>query len=639
MAVKEDSASHRAPFSIYEHQESGRTELERPRLLPNDWPTSWAQHVYSRLTGLTQDSPALKLWLPWLARVNALCEEEILTNFKQHIEPFVRTLSQKPRDHLPVILTDAGIDCADHQASFRHLQNLMKEAFPNACIARLGLPDFKTRALAVRRTLEQFMPHTKGAQVVQEQDEDGGEGEWLGDLPQSSRASSKDATLMGFVDWYTEQQPPTNQHRPIVLMIEQVEGVPKNILNELLRSLSQACCRKKMPVVAFLGMAEPPQNRQHLFEKERGTTNLEESIKLFRGSNLGKAYIEELSQTHFPGLRIAPSVLQWLRDQFSQSGGSVTGLLKNMLMMVQEHLEKGSIAQLFASAPQDAQAPGATREKHFISKIRLSSTEKLRALWRDNGEVFKGGDFSTFAGKVVAEVSNWLLDPSGEPLEGVRRALMLEATIDEGVKDRLRKRSYTGQLTSESLLNPLSVGRKASDQPPDDLTFLWRLIQASVGRRVQVSDLWNAFFPYAKVAEAPARQRFGVALSGLHMMGLFSPQAPSGVSKQKEVSWRLQKRHFGRLWIGSKKRTKKTFALEAESLERLEAIVDSNSGFPPTTSTPARQVGMLKSASAWTEALRRKLRANQSQKRNRQEDQEGRRPQKKEKRARIYMGN
>jgi len=112
-------------------------------------------------------------------------------------------------------------------------------------------------------------------------------------------------------------------------------------------------------------------------------------------------------------------------------------------------------------------------------------------------------------------------------------------------------------FTLESHLQPLANGRTPGE-PPGDITVLYRLLECSSSRSVDVSDLCKSFCfcvaPSAdlKVAQPALKHRFGYGLLTLHAMGLISPQSGGKTDGFSSSHWRLRKRHFGRVWLKSK---------------------------------------------------------------------------------------
>jgi hypothetical protein len=150
-------------------------------------------------------------------------------------------------------------------------------------------------------------------------------------------------------------------------------------------------------------------------------------------------------------------------------------------------------------------------------------------------------------------VSYWL------PLEDLARVVFREAFSGPCQEDLTQKveMSLVGKkgFTVESFLKPLSLGKSSGSQSPDDLALLYRLLECSASRAIEVADLWQAFknFAMPSPSEATLLLRFGRGLLGLHAMGLFAPQsggkAHTGYSFDQ---WRLRKKHFGRIWLKAK---------------------------------------------------------------------------------------
>merc|ERR1719253_840411 len=87
-----------------------------------------------------------------------------------------------------------------------------------------------------------------------------------------------------------------------------------------------------------------------------------------------------------------------------------------------------------------------------------------------------------------------------------------------------------------------------------DASILYRLLECSSSRAVEVSDLWTNFCScveslaaeHGKPSQSDLKLRFGYGLLGLHAMGLVSPQAGGGGKTELGASfdhWRLKKRH------------------------------------------------------------------------------------------------
>jgi len=113
--------------------------------------------------------------------------------------------------------------------------------------------------------------------------------------------------------------------------------------------------------------------------------------------------------------------------------------------------------------------------------------------------------------------------------------------------------------TVETPLRLLAAGNPANTAP-GDTTILYRLLECSGSRSVDVTDLWKTFCEStgssASVegkAQSALKHRFGYGLLTLHAMGLISPQAGAKSETGTNFNqWRLRKRHFGRVWLKKK---------------------------------------------------------------------------------------
>jgi hypothetical protein len=148
------------------------------------------------------------------------------------------------------------------------------------------------------------------------------------------------------------------------------------------------------------------------------------------------------------------------------------------------------------------------------------------------------------------------------PLGGCARIAFREVLSGQSQDDLAQKVEMflVGKkgFTVESYLKPLSIGKSAGCRTPDDLALLYRLLECSATKTIEVADLWQAFKDCAlpSPCESTMLLRFGRGLLGLHAMGLFAPQSGGrGGTGYSFDQWRLRKKHFGRVWLKAKQRS------------------------------------------------------------------------------------
>jgi hypothetical protein len=156
------------------------------------------------------------------------------------------------------------------------------------------------------------------------------------------------------------------------------------------------------------------------------------------------------------------------------------------------------------------------------------------------------------------------------PLQDAARIVFREISCTQSHDDLIQqvesRLSGKKGFTVESILKPLSIGSNQPSQAPDDLALLYRLLECSTGKSIEVAEVWRAFSDNAvpSPSESDLKLRFGRGLLGLHAIGLFAPQnggkADTGSSFDH---WRLRKKHFGRVWLKQKE------SAEAESVAEL----------------------------------------------------------------------
>jgi hypothetical protein len=120
------------------------------------------------------------------------------------------------------------------------------------------------------------------------------------------------------------------------------------------------------------------------------------------------------------------------------------------------------------------------------------------------------------------------------------------------------------------------AARSYSDEPMDNAAVLYRLLECSSSRTVEVADLWKNFCECitsisegATMPESTLKLRFGHGLLALHTLGLVSPQTGGKSDGDTKFDhWRLRKRHFGRVWL--KNQDKQSW--DAEAIAALCAV-------------------------------------------------------------------
>merc|ERR1719440_919207 len=190
------------------------------------------------------------------------------------------------------------------------------------------------------------------------------EGEWPEDL---ERLTQK-AGLNDCLDWYHKRQE-SGAVEGIVLLIERVEAVPKDILRVALTALGSTFSSEGIPVFVILGLQRLPQDRFDLFEGEPlASVRLRGATCLFNAREVTYQMLEWLLEDTRSTLVLPPALLDYLRrGTFELKRQSVSHVMKSLALICSTFFAESHVGPL--CVPLD---PAATDGE--VSKESLEAT-------------------------------------------------------------------------------------------------------------------------------------------------------------------------------------------------------------------------------------------------------------------------
>jgi len=334
--------------------------------------TAWQCSVMKRL-GIDESTPVGQVWSRLKSKVEDIAGKYVAESFNRRILPELRAGMQSRglgcNGDVRTFLAMAGADVADHEATMRQAEELVRAELPQACVASVSPENFRSSATVMRNICEQLMsggsrltaaPKDAAAEVEAE------EGEWPEDLDVPRQLQK--AGLNDCLDWYLERQAHGGVGG-VVLLVERVEAVPKDLLRDALSALGNAFCSEGIPFFVVLGLQHAPQDCVDLFEgKPLAKMRLLGAERLFDARIISTEIIEWLLEDTESVVVLPPNILDWLRrGRFEYTRKSVSLIMKALALLC---------VQFFAESPFGALcAPFEGVGEYHLSK------EALEAAW------------------------------------------------------------------------------------------------------------------------------------------------------------------------------------------------------------------------------------------------------------------
>lgn len=294
----------------------------------------------------------------------------------------------------------------------RLTEQLCREQLPGCCVALVGPDELSTLVTATRNIAEQFMRSgsSQGADVrdacADFQDED--------ESPEDVDARrAQRFSILDFVDWYHQRTDGPSCAGPrggVVLIIERIEDVKKDVLRDLLNSWGTACSDmgsdKTIPMSVVLGLQRPLRNRFDLFEGEPSVVNLRinDAVSLFDGRQVCSKVLESLALDTSCPLALSPQSISWLQETFERTR-SISDVLKSLALLTAHLLSKAPLAALceplVEGSPGD---PGLRGQFPDDKLLRKMMHDRLKAIGGADVVRLACPDFADIrSGKAVLE--------------------------------------------------------------------------------------------------------------------------------------------------------------------------------------------------------------------------------------------
>eukprot|EP00930_Biecheleria_cincta_P078031 TRINITY_DN6538_c0_g2_i1.p1 TRINITY_DN6538_c0_g2~~TRINITY_DN6538_c0_g2_i1.p1 ORF type:complete len:694 (+),score=134.49 TRINITY_DN6538_c0_g2_i1:250-2331(+) len=242
-----------------------------------------------------------------------------------------------------MILTLAGVDVEDHEATMHQAEMLMREELPDACTALVGSNDLRNLPHANRRICEQFM-RSEGMPSADPQRHS------AADAADEDAEDDEDAVgavaPADFPDWHRSQ----GRNRPLVLMVQATDNVAKDVLRDVLCFWSAVCRTQgcNIPLLLVLGLRQVPHSRASLFEGELLLFHHVATVRLFDVGEVCAETLNKLAEDADCPLALSPHVLSRVREKFIHARQSESHILRMLVLLCEETLARSLIAPLCA---------------------------------------------------------------------------------------------------------------------------------------------------------------------------------------------------------------------------------------------------------------------------------------------------
>jgi len=326
------------------------------------------------------------------------------------------------RADITAILALAGSDAADHVATMKQVEQLIRVERPDANVALVSPEDFRNLAWVTRCICDQVMSSgNKYEESGADDDDDEGETEDLdGNEHAGARKVYPRASVYDFIDQYQQEQ----RSGPLVLCIQQADGVPKDQLRDMLSCWGTACSDASIPVMVIFGLHHLPQSRFDLLEGEPLVTlSVVNSLCLFNAREVSAEIIEYLAEDDTCPLVLSPDLLTWLRHQFMNVRFSVSYILKVIALLCHQ-LEMHSplstlcLVQEEVATGTSSMSSRSSRRLEQAFKTRLGQSpnlvEHLKPLWPEECSIMSEQDTEVLkdcvceqGAKVAAQALQW----------------------------------------------------------------------------------------------------------------------------------------------------------------------------------------------------------------------------------------
>ena len=187
---------------------------------------------------------------------------------------------------------------------------------PQVSLVSVAAEDFKSLDFVWSRVCDQLVQSTSGrenVQVLRAPGQSDSGLKWPEDddqLPTSHGASLADCLQhLAKIDAAPSL---------VVLVVERVDSVPKDLLREFLICLSSTCGEELVPLSVIFTLQHPPQSRLDLFEDEliQGL-RLSDATCLFNAQEICSEILEHMVERPACPLTLPPVLFDWLRrDRF-----------------------------------------------------------------------------------------------------------------------------------------------------------------------------------------------------------------------------------------------------------------------------------------------------------------------------------
>lgn len=305
---------------------------------------------FSRQT--VQDcSPATSVWRRWIAKAEDFATAHVSDAYAGLQERLLDVGSQatsgSPVNGLTAMLAFAGADFADHEATMQQVRHLLRNDMPDSSLALVGPQDFRSLSHVMECICAQFLPES------------------VTKVNPSGRRLR--LGLPDFLTWYhTQRMTGDDVRRPVVLLVQQFDAIPKDLVKDMLSSLSSAC--GGLPILVVFGLRLAPEGAAELLDGGLSVgLRIVESIDLFDAKAITSRLLEELFEDGDCPLALSPTIISSLRKEFNFSFHSLHYILKLLGLICNELVPDKVLAPFVLPFP----GPEDTASKHHDTQEDL----------------------------------------------------------------------------------------------------------------------------------------------------------------------------------------------------------------------------------------------------------------------------
>lgn len=342
----------------------------------------WRSSIISRFDMTTNDETSLSgvCWDRWVHKLHEMATDhvgEAYHRLQKHLDN--ATKCSRFTDVRSVLVL-AGSDVADHGATMRQVEQLIRVGSPDMTVALVGPEDFINMAAVMKCVCRQLIAGESKctASAFDDPDcEDAEEGKLC-------RAGVPD-----LVNWCRDR---TKQgiRTAVVIVVEQANTVSKELLRSMLGCFGSLCRGEDIPMFVVFGLQRPPLSRFDLLGGDLFVSlNFVDAFCLFDADAVCDSFLEWLARDWECPLALSPTVLEELKDSFKNTH-SMSHVMRALRLLCHEYSERHlckSCAPLFGAEKKLKETVGElfasmTVQETSVPKAEVQKVAKEAIFWR-----------------------------------------------------------------------------------------------------------------------------------------------------------------------------------------------------------------------------------------------------------------